>query len=111
MVGQMTTLFSAEQLAHKGLLKLYEYDREHDTEYVNTLKCYILSRFNASEAAQKLYIHRTTFIRRMERIESLISLNLGDPDELLHLLLSYKMFEGKERENELVQGEIYAPEY
>ncbi|MDY4970872.1 MAG: helix-turn-helix domain-containing protein [Lachnospiraceae bacterium] len=100
MVGQMTTLFSAEQLAHKGLLKLYEYDREHDTEYVNTLKCYILSRFNASEAAQKLYIHRTTFIRRMERIENLISLDLGNTDELLHLLLSYRMFEGKGKLNE-----------
>lgn len=100
MVGQMTTLFTAEQLAHKGLQKLFEYDKEHDTEFVKTLYYYIINRFNASEAAQKLYIHRTTFIRRMERIESLISLNLGDPDELLHLLLSYKMFEGKERENE-----------
>ncbi|MGN0295226.1 MAG: PucR family transcriptional regulator [Lachnospiraceae bacterium] len=100
MTGQMTVLFSPEQLAHKGLLKLQEYDKEHDTEYVRTLKYYIMNRFNASEAAQKLYIHRTTFIRRMERIENLISLDIGNPDELLHLLLSYKMFEGKENENE-----------
>ncbi|MDO5409456.1 MAG: helix-turn-helix domain-containing protein [Lachnospiraceae bacterium] len=100
MVGQMTTIFTAEQLMHKGLQKLREYDREHDTEFVKTLKYYIINRFNASEAAQKLYIHRTTFIRRMERIEALISLNLGDPDELLYLLLSYKMFGGKENENE-----------
>lgn len=97
MVGQMTTLFTAEQLAHKGLQKLYEYDKEHDTEFVKTLYYYIVNRFNASEAAQKLYIHRTTFIRRMERIENMISLDLGNPDELLHLLLSYRMFEGKEK--------------
>ena len=100
MIGQTMTLFSAEQLAHKGLMKLYEYDREHDTEFVKTLKYYIMNRFNASEAAQKLYIHRTTFIRRMERIENLVSLNLDDPDELLHILLSYRMFKGKEKENE-----------
>lgn len=100
MIGQMTVLFSPEQLAHKGLLKLYEYDKEHDTEYVKTLKYYIMNRFNASEAAQKLYIHRTTFIRRMERIEKLISLDPGNPDELLHLLLSYKMFERKENKDE-----------
>lgn len=100
MVGQMTTLFTADQLAHKGLQKLYEYDKEHDTEFVKTLHYYIINRFNASEAAQKLYIHRTTFIRRMERIEKLISLDLGNPDELLYLLLSYKMLEGKEKKDE-----------
>lgn len=100
MVAQTMTLFSAEQLSHKGLLKLYEYDREHETEFVKTLKCYIAHRFNASEAAQKLYIHRTTFIRRMERIESLISLDLDNSDDLLHILLSYRMFEGKEKSKE-----------
>jgi DNA-binding PucR family transcriptional regulator len=36
----------------------------------------------------------------MERIEELISLDLEDPDKLLHLLLSYKLFEGKENRNE-----------
>lgn len=100
MIGQMTTLFTAEQLMHKGLKKLLEYDKEHETEFIKTLYYYIINRFNASEAAQKLYIHRTTFIRRMERIEKLISLNLKDPDEILHILLSYKMFEGKEKNNE-----------
>ena len=61
---------------------------------------YIIHQFNASEAAQKLYIHRTTFIRRMERIESLISVKMNDPDELLHILLSYKLLERKEKKDE-----------
>ena len=100
MISQMTTLFTPDQLAHKGLQKLHAYDQEHDTEFVKTLQYYILNRFNASEAAQKLYIHRTTFIRRMERIEQLISLNLEDSDELVHLQLSFKMLEGKETKNE-----------
>lgn len=100
MINQATTLFTADQLAHKGLQKLMEYDREHETEFVKTLYYYIINRFNASEAAQKLYIHRTTFIRRMERIDNLVSLKLSDPNELLHILLSYKLFEGKENKNE-----------
>lgn len=100
MVGQTTTLFTASQLAHKGLQKLMEYDEEHETEFVKTLYYYIVNRFNASEAAQKLYIHRTTFIRRMERINQLVSLRLDDPDELLYIFLSYKLFEGKEKKNE-----------
>lgn len=98
MMGQITTLFTAEQLAHKGLQTLQKYDEEHDTEFVKTLYYYITNRFNASEAALKLYIHRTTFIRRMERIAQLVTLDLDNPDELLHLLLTYKMFEGKETE-------------
>ena len=96
MVSQITTVFDAKQLSHKGLQTLNEYDKEHDTEFVKTLYYYITNGFNASEAAQKLYIHRTTFIRRMERIESLISLNMSDSDELLHLLLTFKMFGGKD---------------
>lgn len=100
MMNQTTTLFSPEQLAHEGLQKLQAYDEEHETEFVKTLYYYIIHQFNASEAAQKLYIHRTTFIRRMERIESLISVKMNDPDELLHILLSYKLLERKEKKDE-----------
>lgn len=98
MLSQMTSLFSADQLMHKGLKALAAYDKEHDTEFVPTLKCYLESGFNASEAAQKLFIHRTTFIRRMERIESLISLDLQDRDQLLHILLSLRMSERGEKD-------------
>lgn len=100
MMNQATVLFSPEQLAHEGLQKLQEYDDEHETEFVKTLYYYIIHQFNASVAAQKLYIHRTTFIRRMERIEGLVSIKMDDPDELLHILLSYKLLERKEYKDE-----------
>lgn len=100
MMNQATVLFSPEQLAHEGLQQLQAYDDEHETEFVKTLYYYIIHQFNASVAAQKLYIHRTTFIRRMERIEGLVSIKMDDPDELLHILLSYKLLERKEYKDE-----------
>ena len=42
-------------------------------------------------AAEKLYIHRTTFCRRMNQIRRLTGLNMSDRDTVLTLLLSYRM--------------------
>lgn len=91
ILEQMTAEFSGEQLCHKGLLVLKEHDEKYNTEYVETLKEYILSRFNITQAAQKLFIHRTTFIRRMEKILEISGINIESQDEILHLMLSFKM--------------------
>ena len=44
-----------------------------------------------NKAAEKLYIHRSTFINRMERILELTHLNLADYDTRLYLELSFRL--------------------
>ena len=44
-----------------------------------------------SQAANKLYIHRSTFINRMERITELTRLNLENYDTRLYLELSFRL--------------------
>ena len=52
----------------------------------------------AVKAAKELFIHRSTFLYRMSHIRELIHIDLEDPDQLLYLLLTYKLFEMEENE-------------
>lgn len=72
---------------------MYRYDRENETSYYKTLLTYACLQYNAVASAKALYIHRSSFINRMERIRELIHLNLEDPEERLYLLLSFRIME------------------
>lgn len=85
--------FPPEQICSRKLLKLYDYDQENETSYYNTLKTYVRLQYNAVASAKALYIHRSSFINRMERIRELIDLNLEEADERLYLLLSFRILE------------------
>jgi len=78
-------------ILHKGIIKLLEYDREHDGSYCESLYVYLSNQFNASAAADKCYVHRSTFIRRLERISEISGINLDDNDEILHILISFRL--------------------
>ena len=83
--------FSPGQLVHKGLLRLWQYDQANDTEYTKTLRFYYKYGFNITKASEAMFVHRTTFIRRLERIRELSGLEPDGTDELLHILLSFEL--------------------
>ena len=72
---------------------LWEYDKEHQTEFYKTLKVYLENNENAVKSARKLFIHRSTFLYRLERIKEMTGLDLNDPDMHLYCLLSYRILE------------------
>ncbi len=84
-------IFKPEQVCHPALLTLREHDQQRQTSYYATLLMYFEQQFNMSKAAEKLYIHRSTFINRMERIQELTRLNLSDYDTRLYLELSFRL--------------------
>ena len=86
-----TGLFKPEQVCHPVLLQLQEHDQIRQTSYYITLYTYFESQFNMSHAAQKLFIHRSTFISRMERIMEMTKLNLNDYDTRLYLEVSFRI--------------------
>ena len=86
-----TGIFKPEQVCHPALLTLREHDQQRQTSYYATLLMYFEQQFNMSKAAEKLYIHRSTFINRMERILELTHLNLADYDTRLYLELSFRL--------------------
>lgn len=79
------------QVCHPALETLLAYDAEHGTEHARTLVCYVRNNQNTTHAANELFIHRTSFMRRMAAIEGLTGVDLADSDTVLHLLLSAKL--------------------
>ena len=89
--------FSPVTLYPSGLLKLKEYCRTSDVDYMQVLRIWLDSGCNVSEAARRLYLHRSTFIKRMDRIREILSLDLEDPEDLLWLRLSMHLIEYREK--------------
>ena len=73
------------------------YDREHGTNYLETAERYVKNRYNAVKTASDLFIHRSTFLYRLERMQTQFGLDL-DAEQVspLQILLSLRLM-GAER--------------
>ena len=68
-------------------MPLVERDRERRSDLVRTLRVYFAAGANASEAADRLFLHRNSLLYRLERIQRLTGLDLRDPGARLALQL------------------------
>lgn len=91
VLSQSTAQLPATMLMPKVVTRLQEYDAENDTELLRTLQVYIQEKYNATHAAQKLYIHRTTFLDRLERIKTLTNADLDSWDSRMLLMIALKL--------------------
>ena len=82
-------LASSPDLAPFGELvrPLVEHDRERRSDLVRTLRAYFAAGANASEAADRMFLHRNSMLYRLERIQKLTGLDLKDPGASLALQL------------------------
>lgn len=87
--------FTPKQICHFGLLTLKEHDKISGTDYYHTLLTYVRMQYNASSAAKALFIHRSTFLGRMERIKELTKIDFSNWEELLYILISFQILESK----------------
>jgi DNA-binding PucR family transcriptional regulator len=76
---------------------LVEHDRERRSDLVKTLKVYFDTGANASEAADRLFLHRNSMLYRLSRVEKLTGLNLKDPRARLALQLGLSYVGTRER--------------
>lgn len=82
--------FAPEQICSPVLLSLIAYDKANNTEYYKTLRTFYNKKFSYTHAAEDLYIHRTTLIKRVERIVELTGAVLDNPDDNLYNELSFR---------------------
>jgi purine catabolism regulator len=72
----------------EGLVEpLVAYDQERGRDLIRTLKVYLAAGANASEAADRLFLHRNSLLYRLARIGELTGLDLKDPRARLALQL------------------------
>ena len=62
-----------------------EYDAFHRTELVHTLQVLIENMGIRTKAAEALFLHRNTLLRRLQKIEMLTGVDLSDGNQLLQL--------------------------
>ena len=80
------------------LFEMRDYDSRHATEFYETLRIYLECERSLVDAAARLYIHRNTLIRRVEKLEELFGeLELDDPAVRLALLLSFKIIASSDK--------------
>ena len=82
-------------LYHPSIDLIRKHDLEHDTDYLRTLRVYLLSEMDFQKTSEKLFIHKNTVMYRIRRIEEFFHLNLRDCRVITALYLSF--FENYER--------------
>lgn len=70
---------------------LVEYDRANGSELVATLNAYFLYRNSPTEAAERMHLHRNTFLYRLHRIKEITGLDLNDSETRLALHLALRI--------------------
>ena len=86
-------------LIHERLRLLQESDAQQGTEYMKTLRVYLDEQMNAMRTAKKLFIHRSTFLYRLDKIKLLLESGLDDPEEVLYLNYSFRLLEKEMSKN------------
>ena len=76
IVGQQ---IDPEYLNLTAIEYLAKQDAREGSEYLRTLNCYLDCRNNASLAAKKLFIDRTTLKYRLKKIDQLMHVNIESP--------------------------------
>jgi purine catabolism regulator len=69
---------------------LTHYDKEQNSNLVETLEAFFAHHGNLSQTAEALFIHRNTLQYRMDRIAEIASIDLDNPETRLALQLAIK---------------------
>lgn len=75
-------------LTHPAIIQITRYDRQHGTNLRDTLYNYLLYDRNLVKTAAMTYMHRNTVINKINKVISLIQLDLDDPKLRQRLILS-----------------------
>ena len=79
-----------------GFRQLLEHDKESEISWLETVRVFLEENLSYTAASRKLYIHRSTLIDRITRIEKELGIDLKDPDRRLQLEILLKAIELEE---------------
>ena len=96
LLEQTTKKLPAYMVCHEKLLALKYESEQNQSQLFQTLRCYLENHQSATRTANALFIHRSTLLYRLERISKVLKSDLSDPDELLYLMLSFRLIDMEE---------------
>ncbi len=88
LLGQVSDEPLLREMGEETLRPLIEYDRQHRTAYVETLRRYLENERSIQKVAQQLFTHRNTVIYRINNIKKLLDCNLESSEDRLKYLIA-----------------------
>lgn len=95
MVINSLSGFPIETYFPDGLKELLVHDEGSAVSYLETLKVFLDENMSYAKTAQTLFVHRSTLIDRITRIERDLDIDLKDPEKRLYIHLLLKAMEIK----------------
>jgi purine catabolism regulator len=86
-IGQHPAL---NKLYNLLLLPVYQYDVENGTELFKTLEAIVRLGGNTRKVAEELFLHRNSVNYRLDRIQTILGVDLFDPEIRLRLDLLFR---------------------
>ena len=98
IIYQMLRVFEKEDkelrfLIHPGVMQLYYYDKEKGTDFIPTLRAFIMNPISSSEVAKILHIHKNTLLYRMGKIKEITNCDFISGDDFMAVNLSFKIMD------------------
>ena len=72
---------------------LEKYSEGKNMDLLHTLRVYLQNNGNAKSTAEQLYIHRSSLLYRLEKIESLLDVDLSDAEVRFNLMMAFKLYD------------------
>lgn len=73
-----------------GMRRLVEHDRNSQVSYLETLRVYLEQNMSITKTSSILYVHRSTLLERLSRIERELDADIKDSNERLRLQILLK---------------------
>ncbi|BAQ09309.1 hypothetical protein OXB_0837 [Bacillus sp. OxB-1] len=74
---------------------LLDYSESKNIDLLNTLRVYLQNNGNAKSTSEELFIHRSSLIYRLEKVEELLGVDLNDSEVRFNLMMAYKLYDMK----------------
>lgn len=95
MLNQCSSDYSMQSLYTSGLQALIAYDRKKNTDYLYTLDVYLKNEMSITKTAAALFLHRSSMMKRIEKLHQLLNSDLSDPDERLYYRICLAIIDKK----------------
>lgn len=86
-IGEMPV----ESYLSEGLNALREHDNRKGSEYLKTLDIYLRNEMSITQTSKELFIHRSSLLKRLDKIQRLLKDDLTDPDIRLYYRICLAM--------------------
>lgn len=92
MLSQCVSDMPIEALTDSSLKRVMEYDRKKHTEYLYTLEIYLKNETSITRTSEELFIHRSSLIKRINKLKKLLQKDLEDPKLRLYYRIWFSLY-------------------